>query len=78
MQPLKPGDSNRCPHCYQDHIVEQSYAQVTTAERIHLYVTCQGQQYFVGQVSELARPVMGLNGGTRRSSGAVPPRPIPP
>src|SRR5687767_7684065 len=50
MQPLKPGDSYRCPNCDQVHVVEQPYAQVTTAERIHLYVTCQGQRYFVGQV----------------------------
>jgi hypothetical protein len=34
--------------CRQTHVVEQPYADRSTAEKMHLYVTCRGQQYFVG------------------------------
>lgn len=45
---LRAGDSYACPRCRRPHIVEQPYADRTTAEQRHLYVTCRGDQYFVG------------------------------
>lgn len=34
-------------------MVEQPYADRSTAERSHLYITCGGQRYFVGQALTL-------------------------
>jgi hypothetical protein len=48
--PSKPGDPYRCPRCREVHLVEQPYADATTAAQHYLYVTCRGDQYFVGQV----------------------------
>jgi hypothetical protein len=48
---MTAGDAYRCPRCHGTHVVEQPYADRSTAERSHLYVTCQGQRYFVGQVT---------------------------
>lgn len=47
---LQPGDPYPCRRCSQVHVLEQPYAERTTAERLHLYVTCRGQRYFVGQL----------------------------
>lgn len=47
---MKAGDAYPCPRCRTTHVVEQPYVYRSTAERGHLYVTCRGEQYFVGQV----------------------------
>lgn len=49
-EPLQPGDRYSCPRCHQVHVVELPYADRSTAERLHLYVTCRDQRYFVGQL----------------------------
>jgi hypothetical protein len=54
-EPLQPGDAYACPRCHTVHLVEQPYTDRTTAERFHLYVTCQGLKYFVGQVAACRR-----------------------
>ena len=53
---LKAGDPYPCPRCHVPHVVDQPYADSTTADRSHLYVTCQGQRYFVGQVIADRKP----------------------
>lgn len=45
----KAGDPYACPRCHVPHVMDQPYRDRSTAERTHLYVTCQGQRYFVGQ-----------------------------
>lgn len=52
-EPLKAGDPYRCPRCRRPHVVEQPYATSrTTAERLHLFITCGGGRYFVGQARD--------------------------
>lgn len=48
---MNAGDTYTCPRCRGTHVVERPYLDRTTAERGHLYVTCRGARYFVGQVS---------------------------
>lgn len=53
LQVYKPDDVGtevKCQRCQNLHVLEQPYADKTTAERTHVYVTCRGQRYFVGQV----------------------------
>lgn len=45
---LKVGDAYPCRRCHVPHVVIQPYADHSAAERSHLYITCQGQPYFVG------------------------------
>ena len=47
---LTVGDPYSCPRCRTPHVIEQPLADRSTAERTHLYITCRGEQYFVGQV----------------------------
>lgn len=48
-EPLAVGNPYPCPRCHTDHVIEQPYADRSTAERTHLYITCRGERYFVGQ-----------------------------
>lgn len=48
--PLRPGDPYPCPRCRTPHVIEQPFQDRSTAERTHLYITCRGERYFVGQV----------------------------
>jgi hypothetical protein len=50
----KPGLTLHCNRCGGEHVVEQPYDRTTT-ERIHLYVTCRGRRFFVGQVAPTPR-----------------------
>ena len=52
---LAAGDFYACPRCHMPHLVEQPFVERSTAERTHLYVSCQGAKYFVGQ-GMTARP----------------------
>jgi len=58
--PLRPGDPYRCPRCHTAHVIEQPYADRSTAERTHLYIPCRGNRYFVGQAvnGQLQRRLM--------------------
>lgn len=49
---LTVGAPYRCPRCHTDHVIEQPYADQSTAARTHLYITCRGEKYFIGQVVE--------------------------
>jgi hypothetical protein len=49
---LAVGEPYPCPRCHTPHVIEQPYADRSTAERTHLYVVCRGDRYFVGQVKE--------------------------
>jgi hypothetical protein len=53
--PLHRGLEVRCPHCRQWHVIEQPYADDSTAAQSHLYVTCRCDRYFVGQVGHEGR-----------------------
>ena len=47
---LRPGDSIPVPAGMRCTSSSYPYADRTTVERIHLYLTCRGGRYFVGQV----------------------------
>jgi hypothetical protein len=46
------GKAIPCDRCGGVHVIERPYADRTTAERTHLYITCRGQRFFVGIVHE--------------------------
>jgi len=72
--PLRPGDPYRCPRCHLDHVIDQPYADHSTAERTHLYITCRGARYFVGQVIETPRRAPGPTGASPSESSTPSPR----
>jgi hypothetical protein len=57
MDQTQPGDELQCPHCRQWHVVDRPYADHSTAESAHLYVTCPltKGRYFVGAVGSKSR-----------------------
>jgi hypothetical protein len=50
--PENVGKEIPCRICGGRHVIERPYADSTTADRTHLYVTCRGQRYFIGQVAD--------------------------
>lgn len=49
--PLAVGAPYYCSRCHTPHVTEQPYADRSTAQRTHLYITCRGEHYYVGQLA---------------------------
>ena len=54
-RPLALGDSLRCPHCRQWHVVTQPYATGTTYTQAMLMFSWREQRYYAGQVGTPSR-----------------------